>query len=124
MSGAGEGVPGSQPGAPVGSGAGPSGPRRLGRWPLLLAVALALFAADLLRPASNQLSAAALVQGIDLYRHHLSPRLGGSCRFRPTCSNYGRQVISRDGALVGSARTAARIARCGPWTPKGTVDPP
>jgi len=63
---------------------------------------------------------------IDLYRAHLSPRLRGviECRFVPTCSAYGRESIRKYGVVVGGVRTAWRIARCGPWTKKGTVDKP
>lgn len=111
----------------AGPPAGTEGPRRRGRWRLMLAAALVLLGLDLARPASDQVSAAVLLRMIHGYQVSVSPRLsaalGGSCRFRPTCSLYGRQAIARDGALVGSARTAARIARCGPWTPKGTEDP-
>ena len=63
---------------------------------------------------------------IDQYRAHVSPHLRGvvECRFTPSCSAYGRESIRKYGLLIGGARTAWRIARCGPWTKKGTVDPP
>ena len=51
-------------------------------------------------------------------------RIGLRCRFTPTCSRYGETVIARDGAVRGGWKTVKRIARCGPWTPLGTVDPP
>lgn len=64
--------------------------------------------------------------GIDVYQARLSGLLpsGIRCRFEPTCSRYAEAAIARDGALRGGARAAWRIARCGPWTPQGTVDPP
>jgi len=96
------------------------------RWLVALAV-LALLAFDLARPPAEQLSAGLLLAAIDVYQATLSPRMSGigvHCRFRPTCSHYAEAVIRQDGALVGSARAAWRIARCGPWTPAGTVDPP
>jgi uncharacterized protein len=102
-------------------------PRRRRRWPAVLAALLVLFALDLAQPPADQLSARFLLAGIDLYQATLSPRLGASgvrCRFEPTCSHYAEGAIRQDGALVGSARAAWRIARCGPWTPAGTVDPP
>lgn len=92
-----------------------------------VAVFLALLAADLARPPERQASAGLLVAGISAYRNALAPRLaaaGVRCRFRPTCSRYAEAVIRRDGALVGTARTARRLLACGPWTPAGTVDPP
>ena len=63
---------------------------------------------------------------IDEYRAHVSPRLRGrlTCRFQPTCSAYGRAAIAKYGFAKGGAKTAWRIARCGPWTKQGTVDRP
>lgn len=64
---------------------------------------------------------------IDAYQARLSKalsRAGARCRFEPTCSHYGEAVIRRHGALVGGAKAAWRILRCGPWTPPGTADPP
>ena len=93
---------------------------------LLVAVAL-LLAADLLQPPASQLSARAMLAVIDAYQATLSPRLakaGARCRFEPTCSHYGEAVIRRDGALVGGAKAAWRVLRCGPWTPAGTEDEP
>ena len=66
------------------------------------------------------------IYAIDAYRAHLSPHLRGIivCRFTPTCSAYGRESIRKYGLILGGARTAWRIARCGPWTKAGTFDPP
>jgi putative membrane protein insertion efficiency factor len=61
------------------------------------------------------------------YQHRLSPiaaRIGLRCRFAPTCSRYAETVIVRDGVVRGGWKAARRIARCGPWTPMGTVDLP
>jgi putative membrane protein insertion efficiency factor len=70
--------------------------------------------------------ARAALAAIGEYRAHISPRLRGVivCRFKPTCSAYGQESIRKYGLLRGGARTAWRIARCGPWTPEGTIDPP
>ena len=51
-------------------------------------------------------------------------RIGLRCRFTPTCSRYAEAVIRSDGVLRGGWRTVKRVARCGPWTPWGTLDPP
>ncbi len=86
-----------------------------------------LLGADLAQPPERQWSARALLGAIHLYQATLSPRmplLGVRCRFRPTCSHYAEGAIRKYGAAVGTARAAARIARCGPWTPLGTYDPP
>jgi len=81
---------------------------------IALLVALQLFGT---RPA---------LYAIDQYRAHVSPHLRGTvqCRFMPTCSWYGHESIRKYGLIVGGAKTAWRIARCGPWTRTGTVDPP
>jgi putative membrane protein insertion efficiency factor len=85
---------------------------------------LLLLALDLARAPENQLSAHALLAGIDLYQATLSGRLGVRCRFEPSCSHYAEAVIRRDGALIGTLRAVHRLGRCGPWTPAGTYDPP
>ena len=58
----------------------------------------------------------AIVKG---YRLVLSPWLGSSCRFTPTCSAYSLQALERHGAAAGAYLTAARIARCHPWCAGG-----
>jgi len=100
--------------------------RRRTAWLLAAGVLLstALLAADLARPASRQITARAALRTIGWYQATLSPRFGGQCRFSPTCSVYARAVIERHGALAGGWMTMSRIARCGPWTKAGTVDPP
>jgi putative membrane protein insertion efficiency factor len=82
---------------------------------------------DLTRSPGRQLIARALVTGIHLYQRTLSramPALGVQCRFKPTCSTYAEAVITRRGSLTGGWLTVRRLARCGPWTPMGTVDEP
>ena len=49
------------------------------------------------------------------YRLLLSPWLGSSCRFEPTCSAYSLQALTRHGATRGSYLTLRRLARCHPW---------
>ena len=58
-----------------------------------------------------------LVKG---YRFFLSPWLGSSCRFEPTCSQYSLQALVAHGATAGSYLTVTRIARCHPWCVGGT----
>ncbi|MGI4780062.1 MAG: membrane protein insertion efficiency factor YidD [Janthinobacterium lividum] len=57
-----------------------------------------------------------LVKG---YRLLLSPWLGQSCRFEPTCSAYAIEALQTHGAAVGSCLTVCRIARCQPWCDGG-----
>lgn len=56
------------------------------------------------------------------YRYLLSPWIGGSCRYWPTCSEYSREAIETHGAARGSYLTIARLARCHPYG-AGGVDP-
>ena len=58
----------------------------------------------------------ALVRG---YRFFLSPWLGSSCRFEPTCSAYALQALERHGALRGGWLTTGRLMRCHPWCAGG-----
>ena len=49
------------------------------------------------------------------YRLLLSPWLGSSCRFEPTCSAYSLEALDLHGAARGSYLTLHRLARCHPW---------
>lgn len=60
-----------------------------------------------------------LVRG---YRLLLSPWLGSSCRFEPSCSTYALQALEQHGAVSGSYLTLHRIARCHPLC-RGGHDP-
>ena len=53
------------------------------------------------------------------YRYLLSPMLGRSCRFFPSCSEYAMEALERHGALRGTWLTVRRVARCHPWHPGG-----
>ncbi len=50
-----------------------------------------------------------------LYQHTLGPALPRSCRYLPTCSQYGFEAIARYGAARGSWLTLKRLARCQPF---------
>ena len=67
-------------------------------------------------PSLAQRFLVALVRG---YRYALSPWLGSSCRFEPTCSAYALGALTSHGALAGAALTIGRIARCHPWCAGG-----
>jgi putative membrane protein insertion efficiency factor len=89
-------------------------------------VLLALVLHDLTVSPEHALGAKTAIFFIDEYREHISPRLKGvvTCRFKPTCSAYGREAIRKRGLLIGGTKTIVRIAKCGPWTKAGTVDMP
>lgn len=57
---------------------------------------------------------------IRAYRFCLSPVLGNSCRFSPSCSCYAIEALEKYGALRGSLLTVKRLARCHPWHAGGS----
>jgi uncharacterized protein len=65
---------------------------------------------------------AALIALVKGYRLLLSPWLGSSCRFTPSCSAYSLQALEQHGAGGGTYLTLTRLARCHPWC-KGGHDP-
>ena len=64
----------------------------------------------------------ALITLVKGYRLLLSPWLGSSCRFEPTCSADGLEALERFGAAKGGYLMLARIGRCHPWC-EGGLDP-
>ena len=60
-----------------------------------------------------------LILLIRLYQVTLSPWLGKSCRYVPTCSNYGIEAIEKYGFFKGGWLTFKRILSCNPWGGSG-----
>jgi putative membrane protein insertion efficiency factor len=60
-----------------------------------------------------------LIGLVKSYRLLLSPWLGSSCRFEPTCSVYALAALERHGAAQGSYLTLRRLIRCHPWCAGG-----
>tara|TARA_B100000073_G_scaffold230444_1_gene192415 strand:- start:580 stop:801 length:222 start_codon:yes stop_codon:yes gene_type:complete len=56
---------------------------------------------------------------IKLYQILLSPLLGQSCRYHPTCSQYAVEAIEKYGPIKGVWLGIKRIARCHPWGGSG-----
>jgi uncharacterized protein len=56
---------------------------------------------------------------VKAYRLLLSPWLGSSCRFEPTCSLYSLAALQQHGAAAGSYLTLRRLLRCHPWCAGG-----
>jgi putative membrane protein insertion efficiency factor len=65
-----------------------------------------------------------LLAVIRVYQLLLSPFLGRSCRFEPSCSRYTAACIATHGAAHGSWLGVCRIARCHPFNPGGYDPPP
>ena len=60
---------------------------------------------------------------IQFYQIYLSALKGTStCKYIPTCSQYGIEAIEKYGALKGGILTVWRILRCNPFS-KGGFDP-
>lgn len=56
---------------------------------------------------------------IRLYQRTLSQVLPSTCRFYPSCSEYGYQAIARYGVFKGGWMAVKRIVRCNPFNPGG-----
>ncbi|MBG9769221.1 MULTISPECIES: membrane protein insertion efficiency factor YidD [Bacillus] len=56
------------------------------------------------------------------YQKFISPLTPPTCRFYPTCSQYGIEALKTHGALKGGWLTIKRIMKCHPLHPGG-VDP-
>ena len=63
-----------------------------------------------------------LTAAIRAYRYVISPMLGPTCRFYPSCSCYAEEALQQHGALRGSYLTVRRLLRCHPWH-EGGYDP-
>lgn len=63
-----------------------------------------------------------LIWLIKFYRKNISPCTPPSCKYIPTCSQYGLEAIERFGAFKGGLLTIWRILRCNPFS-KGGYDP-
>lgn len=56
-----------------------------------------------------------LIGIIKFYKIFISPLLPPSCRYTPTCSEYGLQAIKKYGPFKGGWLALKRISRCHPW---------
>lgn len=60
-----------------------------------------------------------LIIPIKIYQTIISPLLGPSCRFTPTCSQYAVEAIQKYGPFKGSWLSFKRILKCHPWGESG-----
>ena len=49
------------------------------------------------------------------YKYMISPFLGKSCRFEPSCSTYALEAFSKYGFFQGFKLSFFRIIKCNPW---------
>ena len=71
------------------------------------------------RSLLGRLVGGVLMAFIRVYQYLLSPLLPNSCRFVPTCSQYGVEALQKYGPIKGFWLTAKRIFRCHPWGGSG-----
>ena len=60
---------------------------------------------------------------IKIYQIVLSPLLGKTCRFNPTCSVYTVEAMTKYGAIKGSYLSIRRLIRCHPFSKSDYYDP-
>ena len=63
-----------------------------------------------------------LIKLIKIYQFLISPMLGSSCRYLPTCSEYSIDSLKEHGFFKGSFYSLKRISSCHPWG-SGGFDP-
>ncbi len=56
---------------------------------------------------------------IRIYQKIFSPLLLPSCRYTPTCSQYGIEAIRKHGPWKGGRLIIKRICSCHPWGGEG-----
>lgn len=61
----------------------------------------------------------ALLFLIRLYQRTISQVTPATCRFYPSCSEYGYQAIARYGVFKGTWMAIKRFVRCNPFNPGG-----
>ncbi|MGE3822470.1 MAG: membrane protein insertion efficiency factor YidD [Isosphaeraceae bacterium] len=71
----------------------------------------------------SRATVALLLGLIRLYQRTLSPLLGPTCRFAPSCSQYMAAALIKYGLIRGVGKGLGRLLRCHPWNPGG-YDPP
>lgn len=59
---------------------------------------------------------------IRFYQRAISPVLPSTCRFEPSCSQYGYEAFATHGFFRGAYLTVRRIMRCNPFH-AGGYDP-
>lgn len=64
-----------------------------------------------------------LIVFIRFYRRFISPvKIGPTCIYIPTCSEYAAEAIEKYGSLKGTYLATKRLLRCHPFA-KGGYDP-
>ena len=56
-----------------------------------------------------------IIKLIKIYKFLISPLLGDSCRYFPTCSDYSIESLRTYGLFKGLFLSLKRILSCHPW---------
>jgi putative membrane protein insertion efficiency factor len=67
----------------------------------------------------NDLLKKIFILPIRFYQSFISPMMGPSCRFQPTCSHYMVGAIMEWGIFKGTWLGLKRIFKCHPWGSHG-----
>ena len=60
-----------------------------------------------------------LIKFIKIYKYLISPLIGPSCRYLPTCSEYSIEALKTYGLSKGLMLSFKRIMSCHPWGNSG-----
>ena len=60
-----------------------------------------------------------LIRFIKIYKYLISPLIGHSCRYLPTCSEYSIEALKTYGLSKGLLLSLKRIMSCHPWGNSG-----
>ena len=60
-----------------------------------------------------------LIKFIKIYKYLVSPIIGPSCRYLPTCSDYSIEALKTYGFVKGLLLSLKRIMSCHPWGNSG-----
>ncbi len=61
---------------------------------------------------------------VRFYRLVISPLIGSTCRYHPTCSSYTLEALDKHGAIKGGRLAIKRILKCHPFGGSGIDNVP
>ena len=59
---------------------------------------------------------------IGIYRKYISPMRPPRCRFRPTCSAYAEEAITKYGIWKGGWLALKRLSKCHPFHRQKSIE--
>ena len=60
-----------------------------------------------------------LIKLIKIYKYIISPLIGPSCRYLPSCSEYSIEALKTYGFIKGFSLSLKRVMSCHPWGNSG-----